>query len=107
MTACHKAAALAALLLLASCAIHARSAAQVYRFKQMEPCPATGQSQGPCPGWQVDHITPLCAGGDDKTWNMQWLSVDDHRFKTFVDVKACRGNHSTTQKRRQLIPFEL
>lgn len=103
MTACHKAAALAALLLLASCAIHARSAAQVYRFKQMEPCPATRQSRGPCPGWQVDHITPLCAGGDDKAWNMQWLSVDDHRFKTFVDVGECRRKRFGTSIRPKQI----
>ena len=100
MTAWSKAAGLAALLLLASCATHARSAAQVYRFKQMEPCPATGQSKGPCPGWQVDHIIPLCAGGDDKLWNMQWLSVDDHRFKTFVDVREC------LRKRHQPLLFD-
>lgn len=90
MTAWHKASALAALLLLASCDTHARSAAQVYRFRQMEPCPATGQTRGACPGWQVDHINPLCAGGADHPRNFQWITVLDHRFKTFVDVRECR-----------------
>ena len=107
MTAWSKAAGLATLLLLVSHTAHARSSAQVYRFKQMEPCPATGQSKGPCPGWQVDHIIPLCAGGDDKLWNMQWLSVGDHRWKTFVDIKECNRNRLTTQTCQQLVPFAI
>ena len=67
-----------------------RSRTEVQRFKQMEPCPETGRSRGACPGWQVDHITPLCAGGADKSWNMQWIRTDDHRMKTHVDVRECR-----------------
>ena len=30
-----------------------------------------GRSQGP--GWAVDHVKPLCAGGEDKPANMQWI----------------------------------
>lgn len=85
----HKGAVIA-LLLISSCAALARSAAQVYRFRQAEPCPATGQHRGACPGWQVDHVVPLCAGGSDSPDNMQWITVTDHRFKTFVDVRECR-----------------
>lgn len=92
----HKAAFLLALLLAIPTA-QARSAAQVYRFKQMEPCPATGKSRGPCPGWQVDHITPLCAGGDDKPLNMQWITVTDHKWKTFVDVRECRKKQESSK----------
>lgn len=78
------------LCLVISTQSHGRSAAQLYRFKQMEPCPITQHHKGRCPGWEVDHITPLCAGGDDKTWNMQWLTRADHRLKTLVDVRECR-----------------
>lgn len=67
-----------------------RSAAEVLAFKRHNPCPSTGRQRGACPGFEVDHITPLCAGGPDTQANMQWLSVDDHRFKTRVDVRECR-----------------
>ena len=30
-------------------------------------------------GYQVDHIIPLCAGGDDSPDNMQLLSVKEHK----------------------------
>lgn len=32
----------------------------------------------------------LCAGGADRPSNMQWITREDHRFKTLVDVKECR-----------------
>lgn len=64
--------------------------AQVRAFRAEHPCPATGLKRGACPGWQVDHIIPLCAGGEDRPGNMHWLAVDDHRFKTLVDVRECR-----------------
>lgn len=67
-----------------------RSAAEVLAFKRHNPCPATGQRRGACPGYAVDHVRPLCAGGEDRTSNMQWITNADHRFKTLVDVKECR-----------------
>jgi hypothetical protein len=68
-----------------------RSAAEVLAFKRANPCPSTGQRRGACPGHQVDHVTPLCAGGPDRRENMQWLSVAQHIEKTRVDVRACRA----------------
>ena len=41
-------------------------------------------------GYEVDHRTPLCAGGDDDPSNMQLLTKSQHRAKTRGDVKACR-----------------
>ena len=41
-------------------------------------------------GYQVDHIIPLCAGGDDSPDNMQLLSVKEHKKKTRGDVRTCR-----------------
>lgn len=75
---------------LASDARSPRSSVAVADFKRETVCPATGRSRGPCPGWEVDHITPLCAQGPDTKDNLQWLTVEDHREKTRHDVRRCR-----------------
>lgn len=67
-----------------------RSQAEVRAFRSENPCPATGRRSGPCKGWHIDHVKPLCHGGEDKPRNMQWIQVDDHKWKTFVDVRECR-----------------
>ena len=67
-----------------------RSRTERAAFVRENPCPSTGLRRGACAGWQVDHIVPLCAGGLDRRENMQWIAVDDHRWKTFVDVRECR-----------------
>lgn len=67
-----------------------RSAAAVSEFKRHNPCPVNGRARGACPGWQVDHVDPLCNGGPDTTGNMQWLTVQDHKLKTRQDVIHCR-----------------
>lgn len=67
-----------------------RSGAELRKFAGIEACPSTGLHKLPCPGWEIDHITPLCAGGEDRYWNMQWLSRVDHAFKTRIDVRECR-----------------
>lgn len=84
-----------AAILLTACAISAgatqqRDRAQVRAFRAEHICPSTGLHRGACPGYHVDHITPLCAGGPDRPDNMQWITKEDHRFKTLVDVKECR-----------------
>lgn len=77
-------------LCLAADARIPRDAAQIRAFRAENPCPATGLRRGACPGWDVDHIVPLCAGGADHPSNLQWLSKEDHKWKTFVDVRECR-----------------
>lgn len=67
-----------------------RDRAQVRAFRAENPCPATGSTRGACPGWHVDHVIALCAGGADRPENMQWITKEDHRFKTLVDVRECR-----------------
>ena len=82
----------ATLLLLLSVSLDAdaRSKSARAEFQRQNPCPATGKARGPCPGYQVDHITPLkCKGGDTPT-NMQWLSVEQHKIKTAREAKECR-----------------
>lgn len=76
----------------AACAQPAqRSAAVMAEFKRLHPCPATGAPRGACPGYEVDHVQPLCAGGPDAVDNLQWLAIDAHRDKTRRDMAACRG----------------
>lgn len=60
-----------------------RSSSVVRAFKRVHPCPVTGVSDGPCPGWQVDHVVPLGCGGCDAVANMQWLPVE---------IKTCKGS---------------
>lgn len=44
-------------------------------FRDLYPCPATGQARGACPGWQIDHAIPLAVGGCDAVPNLQWLPI--------------------------------
>lgn len=71
-----------------------RDRSQVRAFRAENPCPATGLNRHACPGWHVDHVIALCAGGADRPWNMQWITREDHRFKTLVDVRECRKARS-------------
>lgn len=86
-------AAFAAIILAVAAPVDAseRSKARRAEFVRTVPCPETGITRGPCPGWQVDHITPLCAGGADRAENMQWLPVADHKKKTRQDIRYCRS----------------
>jgi hypothetical protein len=86
---------LVAILLTLACAVAAaqpieRSRAEIRAFRADNPCPATGQVKGACPGYAVDHIRPLCAGGEDKRQNLQWISNEDHAFKTRIDTRECK-----------------
>lgn len=95
---------LVAILFLAACTLSMgatakteRSAAEVLAFKRANPCPSTGERRGSCPGYQVDHVQPLCSGGADSKLNMQWLSIEEHRAKTRQDVRVCRYLRKTKE----------
>lgn len=68
-----------------------RSAAAVRAFRQANPCPATGRASGACPGYVVDHIQPLCAGGADSPRNMQWQTVAEAKKKDAEEHRMCRA----------------
>jgi hypothetical protein len=72
------------------CAGVERSHAERHAFVVRHPCPSTGMPSGSCPGWIVDHIIPLCAGGPDKRTNMQWQTVSDAKAKDREEYKQCR-----------------
>src|SRR5205809_724036 len=54
-------------------------------FKKSHPCPSTGRSSGSCPGYVIDHVTPLKRGGADDPSNMQWQTTADAKAKDKVE----------------------
>jgi hypothetical protein len=68
-----------------------RSAAVIAAFKRHNPCPSTGLRRGACPGYTVDHIIPLCAGGPDEEPNLQWQTREDALRKDKQERKQCRN----------------
>lgn len=66
-----------------------RSMVQRAAFKRANLCPATGRAAGPCPGFVVDHVVPLCAGGADHPSNMQWQTVADAAVKDREEKRSC------------------
>lgn len=58
-------------------------------FRHMNPCPATGEVSGACPGYVIDHIVPLACGGPDEPQNMQWQTKADARAKDRVERRDC------------------
>lgn len=69
-----------------------RSRAVAGEFQRKHPCPSTGLTSGPCPGYWKDHIVPLACGGPDAVSNMQWQTVRDARVKDAWERKACARN---------------
>jgi hypothetical protein len=70
-------------------AADARSAAELLAFKRANPCPSTGHRRGACPGYVIDHVDPLCAGGPDHRSNMQWQTVAEGKAKDKWERKGC------------------
>ena len=67
-----------------------RSAAQVRAFKKLSTCPAGVYLARRCPGYVVDHVVPLCAGGADHPSNMQWQTVAQAKLKDVTERAQCR-----------------
>lgn len=66
-----------------------RSAVARADFMRAAPCPVTGLSRGPCPGYVMDHVIPLCAGGADHPSNMQWQTTQDAKIKDREERRMC------------------
>lgn len=77
-------------LIAAAGAAVARDPAQVRAFRKDNPCPATSKHAGPCPGYVVDHIKPLCADGADHPDNMIWQTKAEALEKDRVEWAMCR-----------------
>lgn len=83
--------ALILIALLLSATAEARSATERRAFANSHPCPSTGELHGKCPGYVVDHIIPLCAGGPDNPSNMQWQALEASKAKDKQEWRHCRG----------------
>lgn len=66
-----------------------RSTAAHNAFRKSHPCPATGNTEGPCRGYVVDHVVPLSCGGRDDPSNMQWQTTADAKSKDRVERVDC------------------
>ncbi len=64
-----------------------RSRAVTAEFQRWHPCPSTGKRYGACPGWIKDHRIPLCKGGPDAAWNLEWQTVAAAKAKDRVECK--------------------
>ena len=81
-------------MLAATAAAGTRSSAARAEFKRLNACPSTGLARGSCPGYVIDHVQPLCAGGPDSPANMQWQTTDEAKAKDRAEMKQCRANRS-------------
>lgn len=54
-------------------------------FQCGHPCPSTGEQDGPCPGYVVDHIVALKRGGADLPSNMQWQTIEAAKEKDRIE----------------------
>ena len=63
----------------------ARSESARAAFMREHPCPCTGRTSGPCPGYVIDHIRALKHGGSDTPSNMQWQTVEAAKAKDRIE----------------------
>jgi len=59
----------------------ARSPTARHDFQHSHPCPSTGKTSGSCPGYVIDHVTPLKRGAADSPSNMQWQTKEEAKIK--------------------------
>jgi hypothetical protein len=62
-----------------------RSSSARTSFQRSNPCPSTGRRTGRCPGYVIDHVTPLKRGGADHPDNMQWQTVAAAKQKDKIE----------------------
>jgi hypothetical protein len=81
------------LLLIIPLTAEARDPKVVDAFRKTHPCPSTGKTTGPCPGWVADHAYPLCAGGNDSVENLVWQDVKGSYLKDRIERELCVLKH--------------
>lgn len=81
---------LVALLCFNASAKTHRSTTTRHAFVKQQACPATDRHRLPCPGYIIDHITPLACGGQDTPANMQWQTKADAKAKDRWERQGCQ-----------------
>jgi hypothetical protein len=71
------------------CPTAPRRSATVRAFRRTHPCPATGTLTTTCPGYVIDHVLPLCAGGADSVENMMFQPVAAAATKDVWEKRLC------------------
>lgn len=69
--------------------VPARDSGARRAFQKANPCPANGKVVGSCPGWIIDHVKPICAGGLDHPSNMAWQRVEEAKIKDRQERAEC------------------
>src|SRR5437660_1052866 len=64
-----------------------RSKVTIAHFKASHICPSTGKkdARASCPGYKVDHIWPLVAGGCDVVENLQYQPAEEASAKDILE----------------------
>lgn len=73
----------------ASAAAAPRSKKVLSDFAKLQKCPSTGLSKYPCPGYQADHVIPICAGGPDRVENLQWTEAKEAAARDRWEKQMC------------------
>ena len=58
-------------------------------FVKKYACPVNGKHTEACPGWVVNYVKPLCAGGVDRLGNLQWQTLATAKRKEREAQKLC------------------
>ena len=59
-------------------------------FRLANPCPSTGQTNGPCKGYVIDRVIPIACGGAEEPANMQWQTLAEAKEKDRWERIGCR-----------------
>ena len=90
-----------------SAAAAERSLKAEVQFRLEHPCPATGESYGPCTGYVIDRIVPYVCGGAEDPSNMQWLTPAAAKAKARWDRIGCRPGRKFVIPDDQSVPAEV
>jgi hypothetical protein len=63
-----------------------RSTTARSQFQHTHPSPSTGKLSGSCPGYVIDHVTPLKCAGADSANNMQWQTRPEAKIAPATGV---------------------
>lgn len=72
-------------------------------FRLAHPCPATGQTSGPCKGYVIDRVIPVICGGGEEPSNMQWQTLAEAREKDKWERIGCRPGRILYRPERPVI----
>lgn len=76
----------------------------VRAFMRAHPCPG-GPDKGSterCRGYEADHAVPLCLGGPDAVFNLQWQQHEEALEKDKVEWQLCKAKREEDAELQRL-----